>query len=114
MVIGSTPVTHFASEDMLRRIFTLGLKVPLKGTCKIKTCDNDEVKAGALVNTNTKSITLYEAEKGSNYSLILQLPGLPKETHPAIIPRERDVASRLKIPNTFPPEPSCMHFDQRI
>lgn len=63
LVIGSTPVTHFASEDMLRCIFTLGLKVPLKGTCKIKTCDNDEVKAGALVNTNTESITLYEAEK---------------------------------------------------
>lgn len=64
---------------------------------------------------NTESITPYEAEKGSNYSLILQLPGLPKETHRAIIPRERDVASCLKIiPNTFPPEPSCMHFDQRI
>lgn len=62
LVIGSTPVTRFASEDMLRRIFTFGLKVPLKGTCEIKTCGNDEVKAGALVNTNPEYVTPNEAE----------------------------------------------------
>ena len=118
MIIDSTPVTtqpHFALEDMLIHIFTFGLKVLLIGTCEIKTCENDEVKAGALVNTNTESITPYEAGKDSSYSLTPQLLGLPKETHHTIIPRERHVASRLKIiPNTFPPAPSCMHFDQRI